>query len=115
MTPFRVIKTTAVSVLSEVILYEETIQKVKDGHPEVPAELPSIEHAVEQAIVNPTYVEKSYKNSYVFVDTSSTNSSGDPLRVPVKVVTGTSGRVKTFFFGDVAGTPEIVSKSSNDE
>ena len=88
--------------LTEVRLYEETINKVREGHPEVPAELPFMAHAVEQAILNPTQIEISYSNSYVFVDHTSTNLSGDPLRVPVRSVTATSGRVASFFFASKA-------------
>lgn len=105
--PYKIIRTEVLSNVTEVHLYEETIEHVKSNHPEVPIELPSIDASVENAIVNPTHVEVSYNNSYVFVDANSTNSSGDPLRVPIKVVTGTSGRVKTIFFGTAAPKPIV--------
>jgi hypothetical protein len=85
--------------IKEVRLYDETIQKVIAGHPEVRAELPVISYAVQKAIVTPTAIELSYSNSYVFVDHNSVNRSGAPLRVPVRGVTDTSARVTTFFFG----------------
>lgn len=101
MSDPKIIRTTVISNVTEVHIYPETIQKIKEGHPEVPVELPSVEAAIENAIVNPTHVEKSYNRSYVFVDASSTNWSGDPLRVPVKVVgdeESTSSRLKSAYF-----------------
>jgi hypothetical protein len=56
-------------------------------------------HAVGNAIAAPTRIEESYNRSYIFIDEGTTNASGDPLVVPVKVVEGTSARVKSFFFG----------------
>ncbi|MGE7367923.1 hypothetical protein ACQKKX_02480 [Neorhizobium sp. NPDC001467] len=105
--PDRIIYTSVLSTAMEIRLYEETVEHVKNHHPEVPIELPSIESAVAQTIVNPTHVEVSYGNSYVFVDIDSTNASGDPLRVPVKMITSDSGRVKTAYFASTNGTPEL--------
>lgn len=103
----KIIRTSVLSNVTEVHLYDETIDHVKSNHPEVQIDLPSIATSVENAIVNPTHVEESYNNSYVFVDGLTTNSSGDPLRVPVKLVSGTSARVKTVFFGTAAPKPII--------
>jgi hypothetical protein len=91
-----------------VRLYEETIVYIIEGNPEVPFGLPSFTHAISGAITLPTHVEKSYGSSYVFVDSESTNASGDPLRVPVKLVEGTSGRVTTAFFATTRGPREII-------
>lgn len=96
---FKKISTDVIDGLVEVRFYDETIAHIKEGHPEIPIELPCVTSAVEKAIVNPTVVEESYDNSFVFVDEETTNKSGDPLRVPVKVIEGTnSGRVKTAYF-----------------
>jgi hypothetical protein len=84
--------------LIEARLYDSTIQHVKEQHSEVPAELPSIHHAVKMCLLNPTHIEVSYSNSYIFVDYSSANREGHPLRIPVRSVTQTSGRITTFFF-----------------
>ncbi|SHE69154.1 hypothetical protein SAMN02745157_0722 [Kaistia soli DSM 19436] len=97
-SPILIIRTEIISSIDEVHLYDTTLAHIHEGHPEVQVYLPSILNAIEQAIVSPTFVELSYGNSLVFVDESSTNHSGDPLRVPVKIVQGTSGRVKTAFF-----------------
>lgn len=43
----------------------------------------------------------------VFVDDKSTNRSGQPLLVPIKIVDGTSARVSTVFFAE-ANTAAVV-------
>jgi hypothetical protein len=90
--------TNVVPELTEVRFYGETVAHIKDEHPEVPIELPCVKEAVTRAVSDPAHVETSHSNSLVFVDGNSTNRSGDPLRVPVKIVGGTSGRIKTAFF-----------------
>jgi hypothetical protein len=107
---FKVIKTGILSQLTEVRFYDETVDHVKAEHPEIPIELPCVSTAVENAIVNPTHVESSYSNSYIYVDGGTTNASGDPLRVPVKGVSGNSGRVKTVYFASGNTTPNIIWK-----
>jgi hypothetical protein len=100
MTEFRVFKTRILPQISEVRLYDETLDHVVESHPEVPALLPSLIEAVAATLANPTHVEESHSNSYVFVDKHTTNASGDPFRVPVKWIGGSSGRVKTFYFAE---------------
>jgi hypothetical protein len=80
-------------------VYNETIKHVEEEHPEIPANLPCIQTAVENAIIDPTHIELSYENSFVYTDAATTNASGDPLRIPIKGIEGTSsGRVKSFYF-----------------
>lgn len=85
-------------LLSRVRLYRETVTKVMIFHPEIPVELPSIEAAIRKAIAEPSYVATSYGSSYVFVDEGSTNRTGLPLLVAVKVLQERSGRVRSFYF-----------------
>ena len=99
---------TAIPEITHVRLYEETVEHVCENHPEIPAQLPSMTFAVEQAIVDPTHVEFSHAGAYVFVNTRAVNKSGDPLRVPVKIVEGTSGRIRTFYFASPSRPPKIV-------
>jgi hypothetical protein len=108
VTDFIVFYTNVYPVITEVRLYEETIEHIKTSHPEVPIELPSVLNAIENAVKEPSWIEVGQTpNSYVYVDHNSTNKSGDPLRVPVKVVEGTSGYVKTAFFANHP-SPKIV-------
>lgn len=99
-----------------VRIYDSTKEHIKEEHPEVPIELPSLEHAVEQAITDPSHVEKGSEKSYIFVDTSSTNRSGHPFRLPVVVVADAdqAGRVATGFFGTKEGPVEKVYERSTD-
>ncbi|WP_149343251.1 hypothetical protein [Neorhizobium sp. P12A] len=78
-------------------------------------ELPSLMTAVQNAIENPTVVESSYTNSYVFIDHASTNFTGEPLKVPVKITEGTSARVKTVFFSGSTKPENTVYRNSDDE
>lgn len=103
MSDYKVIKTNVIPRFTEVRLYDETVEHVREGHPEVPLELPCVQTAVENAISNPTHVENSHANSVVFVDAHTTNRSGDPLRVPVKgIADTTSGRVKSVYFASTS-------------
>jgi hypothetical protein len=92
--------------LKKVRLYDETIEHIKEEHQEVPIELPSMIHAIGTTITQPTHVESSYGGSFVFVDSRTTNASGDPFRVPVKPIAGTtSARIRTAYFA-TADVPE---------
>jgi hypothetical protein len=110
---YKLIKTTIIPAVTEVRFYTDTVEKIKEGHPEVPIELPSIMDAAEKAIVAPTHIETSYGNSYVYVDAESTNVSGDPLRVPVKMVTGSSARVKSVYFASTESEHNVIWRRSD--
>jgi hypothetical protein len=116
MSNFKTITITVVPrLITEVRVYEETIAHASE-HAEIPKELPCIIEAVEGALKAPTHIEVSpHPSSYVFVDATTTNRSGDPLRVPVKVVDGTSARMKTFFFGKPNYAPTVIWERSDDE
>lgn len=108
MPDFRTIPTKVIGNVSEVRFYEETVQHVRENHPEVPIILPCVQNAVENAISSPTHVEASHSNSYVYVDAGTTNASGDPLCVPVKSVHENSARVKTVYFAERPAGAKIV-------
>jgi hypothetical protein len=113
MSDFSTVSVSVIPEVTEVRLYDDTIEHVRTRHPEVPALLPSVEFAVFDTLRNPTHVEKSYESSYVFVNARATNRSGDPLRVPVKIVSGTSARVKSFYFATPSTKPTIVWRTAN--
>jgi len=108
VSSYITIRTYVIPTLDEVRLYEDTVDHVKAEHPEIPAELPSLVDAAIIAISHPTHVENSYGGSVVFVDVTTTNASGDPLRVPVKRVSGTSGRARTYYFASANGVRDIL-------
>jgi len=105
---FTLIRTKVIGGLTEVRFYDDTITKIRRGHPEVPVELPSILSAAARAITHPSRVEQSHSNTYVYVDASTTNASGDPLRVPVRLVRGTSGRVTSVYFASRPATAYVI-------
>jgi len=104
---FTLIKTTVFSGVTEVRFYSDTLPHILE-HEEIPILLPSVFGSIEQTIINPTHIESSYRNSYVFVNAETTNWSGDPLRIPVKIIEGTSGLLKTVYFASSSGVPNIV-------
>lgn len=114
MSDYAVISTRVVPAITEVRLYASTVEHVRERHPEIPAELPSIRSAVEKAISEPTHVERSHTGSYVYVDAGSTNRSGDPLRVVVRRIEGTSGRVATFYFASAENPGKVVYRRTNE-
>lgn len=115
-TDYRTIYTNVIPEVDTVRFYQETIVHVKAQHPEVPIELPCVDTAVSKAIAEPTHVESSYSNSFVFVDAGSTNRSGDPLRVPVKIIEGTtSARVKTVYFASTEADNNVIWRRSDEQ
>ena len=116
MSDYRIIQTQVLPQITEVRLYDETSEHVVASHPEIPAALPGMPmmiEAVAKALREPTLVEPSRPGAYVFVDGETTNHGGDPLRIPVKVVEGTSAVVKTFYFGTTsAPRPPIWTKDN---
>lgn len=108
MDDYTLVVTAACPLVSEVRLYRETLAHVMREHPEIPVLLPSFAAALEHAIQNPTHIEQSHSNSYVFDDGHTTNRSGDPLRIPVKIIAGTSARVKTAYFAAGGGSPRNI-------
>lgn len=105
---YTLIATAVIPELTEVRLYDETVDKVRRGHPEVPAHLPSLVAAVTNALANPALVERIDGGNYVYIDTGTTNASGDPLRVPVKRIARSSGRVKSFYFASSERAARVV-------
>jgi hypothetical protein len=114
VTDFKLVPTNILSNLQAVRLYNETLDHIQNHHPEVRFDLPNIGSAIENTIVRPTYVEESHGNSYVFVDETTTNWSGDPLRVPIKLIGEGSGRVRTAYFASTTGLKNVVWRRSDD-
>jgi hypothetical protein len=100
--------------ITEVRLYAETLEHAREHHGndrgfgQIIAHLPSMSSAVQAAISNPTSVENPRVGSYVYVSEDTTNFSGDPLRVPVKHIAGTSGLVKTLYFASTDGARNTI-------
>jgi len=114
MTDYRVIPTSV--ILTFVRLYDETLIHVADEHKEIGEVfplLPSAEHAVVTAISSPWVVEQSRPDALVYVDMETTNYAGEPLRIPVKIIEGTLGLVKTFYFASSSSNANVVYRRDN--
>lgn len=93
---YIVILTSAVELLTHVRLYDEKWTHIIEGHPEV-ALLTKV--AVIDTVANPTDVYDSTTEpgrTVVFVSENHTYLD-NPLRVPVKIQSGTSGWIKTAY------------------
>jgi hypothetical protein len=101
-----------VAAVTDVRFYWETVKKIADGHPEVYIELPSIMSAAIHTLTSPAMVIKSHSNTYVFLDDKTTNASGDPLQVVVRLVAGASGRVTSVYFAKPSSSSEVVWRKS---
>ena len=96
-TGYWQITSTAIAEIESVRLYEETVEHVKERHPEVVGTV-GVE-GMKQTISAPTHVFQSKtdpKDGFVFVS-DNVSFQGNPLHVPVKRVEGTSGRVLTAY------------------
>jgi hypothetical protein len=105
---YRTYVTNVIPELTEVRFYESTRRHVNVEHPDVRVELPAVQTAIENALRDPTRIEQRRPGSYVFVDEKSANRAGDSIRVVVKHVTATSGRVTTVFFASSRRSARIV-------
>jgi hypothetical protein len=86
--------------LTIVRLYEETIGHIAEEHAEFRLQLPSQLEGLMNAIAAPMAVHVSTTDpvrSVVLVSECLTYSS-DHVHVPVRIVSGTSGRVLTAYF-----------------
>ena len=93
-----------VSGLEAVRFYEETRAHIWNNHPEISrifVGLPSFDVALTEALMRPDSILRSRRRSLVFVKHATTNWTGQPLCVPVKLIgNGRPGYVKTAYFGN---------------
>ena len=99
-TSFRIIETTVIPEVTHVRLYQDTIDKVVEEHEFGEGLTKAPVNMIEDTVKNPTavYASTGYPTgNYIYSSTSNT-FEGNPCNVPVKVVEGTSARVKTAIF-----------------
>lgn len=115
---FRIITTTAIPDITEVRYYDETIDHIREQHTELKNYFPSLDHAICDAIENPTHVYQTntspQSSGFRYTSTRSTYE-GNPLIVIVKPIETTSGIVKTAYFaGQVPGNLLYSSQSPSE-
>jgi hypothetical protein len=96
----KLVHTSTIPELTVVRLYEETLTKIVTGHPEFTITKATLAEATETALLNPSaYHLSSTKPEHTFVVVSDAATHlGNPIRVFVKVVGGTEGRVNSVYF-----------------
>jgi hypothetical protein len=97
--PYRIINSSVLPNLQEILLYDEQYNHIIKSHPEFL--LPTLYGSIDLAVsVSTTSVHSSRTNakSVVFVDSDTTNYSGDPLRVPVKSIGSNTGIITSAYF-----------------
>jgi hypothetical protein len=120
--PHVVIPTSATPQVTEVRVYDSTFTHIGEQHGAQLGSafthvgerhgvelgsilrLPAMSQAITSAIESPTHIEPGNPGSLKFVDTASTNIEGEPLKLLVKVVSGTSGRLQTLYFAPLSST-----------
>ena len=115
---FRIIKTTAIPNITEVRYYDETIEHIREQHAEFSSYFPSLDHAICDAIENPTHVYQAstspQSSGFRYVSSSSTYGENS-LVVIVKPIETTSGLIKTAYFtGQVPGNLLYVKTSPSE-
>ena len=90
--------------LTVVRLYASTLQHIAEQHAEFALQLPSLRKGLEIAIANPTWIRESTTDpgGSVVIASEALSYFGDPVRIPVRIVAGTSGRVVTAYFDGTA-------------
>lgn len=111
---FVTYSTDVISEVTDVRFYEDTVKKIRMGHREVPVGYPSINAAIVEGLTNPTHIESRKPGHYLFVDSTSTNQSGDAMRMPLKVIEGTSARLQSVYFASTSEDgSNVIWRSSN--
>jgi hypothetical protein len=99
-----VVTTAAISHITQVYCYDETLRHISEEHLEFREFIPSLEHAVHDAITNPTHVVESnptiHAGGFKYCSERHTSGGSKHLVVAVKAVEGTSALLKTAYFTD---------------
>lgn len=114
---YTVVPVPGLPWLTEVRLYDETLEHIAAAHSEFRLQMPSQRTALEDAVANPNLIHISTtdpQNSVVFVSESFTYL-GDPVVMPIKHVEGTtSGRIATAYFSGDAYRGRILWSAGNE-
>jgi hypothetical protein len=107
--PIITIETAVIPELQTIELYESTTDHIRERHPEL--SYPTMEAAVIAAVSTTTtsvHASRTSKSSVIFVDSQTTNTSGDSLRVPVKIMGDGVGIIRTAYFSSVQSPGEVI-------
>jgi hypothetical protein len=111
--PFIEIRTAVIPQIKLILLCESTTEHIVTEHPEMA--LPMLREAVVAAVSTTTtsvHTSRTSSNSVVFVDAGTTNGSGDPLRVPVKIMGQGTGIVRSAYFASSKSHGDVIWRRS---
>jgi hypothetical protein len=97
---FTAVRIAAWPGLTLVSLYHSTLQHIAEEHAEFKLQLPSLRLGLEMAIARPSSIFDSTTNpgGSVVIASNAITYFGAPVRIPIRLVEGTSGRVVTAYF-----------------
>ncbi len=90
------VKSGAPDIYPDVDIYDSTLTHISEEHADAYAHLESIYESIE----NPPLIYKSRTNkrSVLVVNKQIVNKHGEPLRIPIKVVSSTEAIMSTALF-----------------
>lgn len=97
---YTIIPVSAWPGLTVVRLYDSTLQHIAEEHAEFGLQLPSLRLGLEMAVANPISIDDSTTDpgGSIVIASNALTYFGDPVHIPVRMVSGTSGRVVTAYF-----------------
>lgn len=97
----------------DVCIYDTTLEHIKGGHPEEFSRLSDVYSTIER----PDRVHQSKTNprSVLLINDTCTSDGGDPLRVVVKVVSGTEAIMSTAYFSASTEHGQLLWPIPNEE
>jgi len=106
--------TSANPAVSAVRIYSSSLEHARQQHGEeigqVITGLPIFAGAIAPAVANPTRIETGRPGSFKYIDETTTNFAGEPLIGLTKIVSDTSARMQTLYFGTTYSVSTLVWK-----
>jgi hypothetical protein len=103
----RVITSGFPEFVREVDIYDSTIAHIKEDHPSDFERFDQVISTIEGDATS-IHESRTVKSAVVFVNAEVKNSSGDPLRVPVKVFSDGTGIMSTAYCADAKEHGELL-------
>lgn len=92
----KVIASGVPELYPPVDIYDTTLEHIKDNHPEEFLRLDEVYSTIEQP--DRVHKSKTHPRGLTLINDSCTSSSGDPLRIAIKVVSSTEAILSTAHF-----------------
>lgn len=108
----KVVSSGFPQLVQRVNIYNSVLDKIREKHPEEFSPIDEVYSTIEG---DATRIHKSRTNAsaVVFVNDEATSTSGDPLRVPVKIYADGSGIMSTAHFTSSKDQGELLWSKAN--